>query len=86
MKHIVCGLIAALLGILAVVGGFGIGIGGFAYGVWLIICMIKGTMVTSFANVLLTIVCWVASGPVGWLWAMFWGFIASIFGAIATDK
>jgi hypothetical protein len=75
---VVLGILAAILGVVAVLGGFGIGLGMIAYSVYLIVLMVKGTVVCTFFGIFKVIVYWIMAGFCGWLWAMFFGFLASL--------
>jgi hypothetical protein len=83
---LIFGLLTALFSLLSVVGGFGVGVGGFAYGIYMIILLLKGTIAVSFWTIFKVVVCWVCSGFAGWLTFMFLAFLATIFGALASDK
>ena len=80
---VVFGILAAILGVVAIFGGFGVGLGMFAYSIYLIVLMAKGTVVCTFLGVLKIVICWVFAGLCGWLWTMFFYFLASLCAAAA---
>lgn len=81
---VVLGLLAALCGLIAVVGGFGVGLGMVAYSIYLVVLMIKGTLAVTFFGILKVVACWVMAGLCGWLWGMLWGFLATLFAGGAS--
>lgn len=73
-------LIALFSFLIAVVGGFGIGLGAIAWSIYLIVLMVKGTMAASFLSILWCVCLWFIGPLAGWIWGLFWVFVAGFFG------
>ena len=85
MKQIVFGCLAALLGVLSIVGGIGIVIGMVAYSIYLLVLMITGTIAVSFIGVFKIVLCWIGAVFCGWIWAIVVGFLSALCATIAAE-
>jgi hypothetical protein len=85
MKKIIFALLAILLGLLAIFGGLAIGLSAIAYSIWIVVLMVKGTIAVSFWGIFKIVLCWIIGPLVGWLWGMFFGFLAGLCGTISGD-
>ena len=79
-------LIASFFALLAIVGGFTIGIGGFTWGIYLLILLCKSAVAVKFTQVLVALAYVFLSGLVGWIWGMFWFFVAAWFAVADSSK
>ncbi len=74
-------LITGLLMLIAILGGLFLGFGSIAYGIYLLILLIKGTIAVSFWTLFKIVFCWFAGSLMGWAWFIFWTSIAGMVGA-----
>jgi len=71
-------LLGILSMILAIGGGIGIGIGALAYSIYLIVLMIKGTLVVTFFGIFKVVACWIFGPLFGWLCFAFFTFLSGL--------